>query len=120
MEAASTSQVQRSAWAGWRGRGVVQPRVCLQNLTVCSRSKRRMYARQARSRSSGTPAGPAHHNHSTFGGRARLGGDVFDLDADDGAAHDRAGCAAAVAGVALLLGCSPAQAATVTVPYWSS
>jgi site-specific DNA recombinase len=32
---------RRPAWAGWRGRGVVQPRACLQNRTVCSRSKRR-------------------------------------------------------------------------------
>jgi site-specific DNA recombinase len=39
--------------------------------------------------------------------RARLGGDPLDLDADDGAAHDRAGLAGAVAGVALLLGVQP-------------
>ena len=29
------------AGSGWRGRGVVQPSVCLANRTVCSRSKRR-------------------------------------------------------------------------------
>jgi hypothetical protein len=39
---ASTSQVHRSACSGWRGRGIVQPRVCLANRMVCSRSKRRI------------------------------------------------------------------------------
>jgi hypothetical protein len=61
----------RSACSGWRGCGVVQPRVCLQNRTVCSRSKRRTYARQARSRSSSPE--PDHHNHNTFGGRVLAG-----------------------------------------------
>ena len=62
-------------------------------------------------------AGPPQPQHLR---RARLGGDALDLDAQDGAAHDRAWPAAAVAGVALLLGVQPAQQATVTVPYWSS
>ena len=61
--------------------------------------------------------GPPQPQHL---GRARLGGDAFGLDADDGATHDRPGAAGAVAGVALLLGMQPAQQATVTVPYWSS
>src|SRR5215212_265868 len=39
--------------------------------------------------------------------RAGAGGDALHLDADDGAAHDRARPSAAVAGVALLLGMQP-------------
>jgi hypothetical protein len=42
--------------------------------------------------------------------RPRLGGDPLDLHADDGAAHDRAGPSAAVAGMALLLGMQPRPA----------
>src|SRR4029450_6631648 len=38
---------------------------------VCSRSNRRTYPRQAWSRS--TLSGPAHHSHSTLGGRVRAG-----------------------------------------------
>jgi hypothetical protein len=53
-------------------------------------------------------AGPAHHSHNTFGGRARLGGHALDRHAQDGAAHDRPRPAAAVAGMALLLGMQPA------------
>jgi site-specific DNA recombinase len=62
-------------------------------------------------------AGPPPPQHL---GRSRAGGNPLDLDADDGAAHDRARSAAAVAGWRCCLGCSPLQAATVTVPYWSS
>ena len=60
--------------------------------------------------------GPPQLQHLGWVGAGR---DPLDLDAEDGAAHDRPGSPAAVAGVALLLGCSPAQACTVTVPYWS-
>ena len=49
--AAMTSQVQRSAAAGSRSFGVVQPRVCLNRRKVCSRSKRRRNACQQRSTS---------------------------------------------------------------------
>jgi len=49
-------------------------------------------------------AGPPQPQHL---GRARAGGDAFDLDADDRAAHDRSRPAGAVAGVALLLGMQP-------------
>src|SRR5215207_849332 len=62
-------------------------------------------------------AGPPQPQHL---GWARLGGDALDLDAQDGAAHDRPRPPRAMAGVAVLLGCSPAHAVTVTVPYWSS
>jgi site-specific DNA recombinase len=46
-------------------------------------------------------AGPPQPQHL---GRARLGRDAFNLDAEDGAAHDRPRPTAAVARVALLLG----------------
>src|SRR5215204_1378071 len=46
-------------------------------------------------------SGPPQPQHL---GRARAGGDAFDLHADDGPAHDRARPAGAVAGVAVLLG----------------
>ncbi len=46
-------------------------------------------------------AGPPQPQHL---GRACARRDALDLDADDGAAHDRAGLAAAMAGVALLFG----------------
>jgi site-specific DNA recombinase len=49
-------------------------------------------------------AGPPQPQHL---GRARAGRDPLDLDADDGAAHDRPRPTAAVAGVALLLGMQP-------------
>jgi hypothetical protein len=49
-------------------------------------------------------AGPPQPQHLR---RARLGGDPLDLDADDGAAHDRPRPTAAVAGVAVLLGVQP-------------
>jgi CubicO group peptidase (beta-lactamase class C family) len=62
-------------------------------------------------------AGPPQPQHLR---RTCLGRDAFDLDAQDGPAHDRPWPTGAVAGVALLLGCSPVHALTVTVPYWSS
>jgi site-specific DNA recombinase len=49
-------------------------------------------------------AGPPQPQHLR---RARAGGDPLDLDAQDGAAHDRPRPAGAVAGVALLLGMQP-------------
>ncbi|MFL5883335.1 MAG: recombinase family protein, partial [Actinomycetota bacterium] len=52
-----------------------------------------------------TGAGPPPPQHLWW---ARLGGDPLDLDADDGAAHDRSRSSAAVAGVALVLGMQPA------------
>src|SRR6266511_4414807 len=48
--------------------------------------------------------GPPQPQHLRW---ARLGGDAFDLDADDGAAHDRPRPTGAVAGMALLLGMQP-------------
>src|SRR4029450_5300985 len=51
-----------------------------------------------------TGPGPPQPQHL---GRTRLGGDAFDLDPDDGAAHDRPGPAGAVAGMALLFGMQP-------------
>jgi site-specific DNA recombinase len=62
-------------------------------------------------------AGPPPPQHL---GRARAGRDAFDLDADDGAAHDRPRPTAAVAGVALLLGIQPSPGLDGDVPYWSS
>jgi site-specific DNA recombinase len=49
-------------------------------------------------------AGPPQPQHL---GRAGLGGHALDLDADDGAAHDRPRPAGAMAGMALLLGVQP-------------
>ena len=87
---------------------------CVQTI---SRSNRRTEARQARFRSSSP--GPAHHSHSTFGGRVLAG--------------TRSSCTRRMVprtigrgprlpwpGWRCCLGCSPAQQATVTVPYWSS
>src|SRR5215212_6625504 len=50
-------------------------------------------------------AGPTQPQHL---GRTRPGRDSLDLDADDGAAHDRSRSSAAVAGMALLFGMQPA------------
>src|SRR5215216_7471150 len=50
-------------------------------------------------------AGPPQPQHLRWAGAGR---DALDLDAEDGAAHDRPRSAAAVAGVALLLGVQPA------------
>src|SRR5215213_3630469 len=50
-------------------------------------------------------AGPPQPQHLRWAGAGR---DALDLDADDGAAHDRPRSSAAVAGVALLLGMQPA------------
>jgi site-specific DNA recombinase len=50
-------------------------------------------------------AGPPQPQHLGWAG---AGGDALDLDAQDGPAHDRPGPAAAVGGVALLLGMQPA------------
>src|SRR5215207_1642103 len=49
-------------------------------------------------------AGPPQPQHL---GWARLGGDALDLDAQDGAAHDRPRPPRAMAGVAVLLGVQP-------------
>jgi site-specific DNA recombinase len=49
-------------------------------------------------------AGPPQPQHLRWAG---LGGDAFDLHADDGAAHDRPRSSGAMAGVALLLGMQP-------------
>jgi hypothetical protein len=62
-------------------------------------------------------AGPPQPQHLR---RTGAGRHPLDLDAEDGAAHDRPWPTAAVAGVAVLLGMQPAQACTVTVPYWPS
>jgi site-specific DNA recombinase len=62
-------------------------------------------------------AGPPQPQHLR---RARLGGDPLYSHADDGAAHDRAGPRVPWPGWRCWVGCSPAQACTVTVPYWSS
>jgi site-specific DNA recombinase len=52
--------------------------------------------------------------------RAGVGRDALDLQADQGAAHDRARLFGPTGGCSCCLGCSPAQACTCTVPYWSS
>jgi hypothetical protein len=97
---------------------VVQPRVCWRSgRCVPGRTCGHRPATQGRDPAASPRARPPQPPHL---GRARLGGDAFDLDADQGAAPARPGTAAAVAGVALLLGCGPAQACTVTVPSWSS
>jgi hypothetical protein len=68
-KAATTSHVHRSACSGWRTLGVVHPMLCLRKRKVCSRSKRRTYERQMRSRSGVVPSGPCHHSHKTLGFR---------------------------------------------------
>ena len=85
--AATTSQVQRSACSGVRSAGVVQPRVCLTKRNVCSRSKRRTYARQQTSRS-GSP-GPDHHSQSVFFALGGGSGQVLDVHPDHRPANDR-------------------------------
>lgn len=115
--AASTSHVQRSAWAGWRSRGVVQPSVCLRKRKVCSRSKRRTYARQMTAKSGG--CGPCHQSQSTCGscvmrGR-RLTSTRTSVPGTIGAGPrvPRPACRCT-------FGCNPAHARTRTVPYCSS
>jgi hypothetical protein len=61
-------------------------------------------ATQARDPAASPGPGPPQPQHLR---RASPGGDALDLHADDRAAHDRSGPAAAVAGVALLLGMQP-------------
>jgi hypothetical protein len=81
VEAARTSQVQRSAGSGRRTRGVTHRRTCVRNLTVCSRSALRQYPRHRRSRSSGEgrrgsspgSGGGCHHSQTTSGVRRRPG-----------------------------------------------
>src|SRR6266498_4584152 len=78
-----------------------------------------MYARHARSRSSCKPAGPAHHSHSTFGGRVRAGTRSTWTRRIVPRTIGR-GPPEPWPGWRCCLGCSPAHACTVTVPYWSS
>src|SRR5512142_840109 len=70
-----TSQVQRSAASGLRIFGVVQPRTCLKNRKVCSRSKRRPNA-QARSTSEAVGGLQPHRL------RVAVAGQVVDLQMD--------------------------------------
>ena len=86
-KAARTSQVQRSAAAGSRSFGRVQPRACLRNLNVCSRSKRRRIACQHRSASAGPASGREVHSHT--GLRRAVMGQVIDGEPDDSALDDR-------------------------------
>src|ERR1035441_7167486 len=63
-------QVHRSAAAGSRIFGAVQPRTCLNSRKVCSRSKRRKNACQSRSTSAGAAPVRDHHSHTGFGSRS--------------------------------------------------
>jgi hypothetical protein len=58
------SQVQRSAEAGSRNCGRVQPRVCFHMRNMCSLSKRRKNIRQHRSTSTVVAPTPDHHSHT--------------------------------------------------------
>lgn len=60
------SQVQRSAAAGSRSLGVVQPRVCLNSRKVCSMSNRRRNACQQRSISTWDASTRDGHSHTGF------------------------------------------------------
>ena len=64
------SQVHRSAAAGSRSLGRVQPSTCLKNLNVCSMSNRRRNACQARSTSSAEVPAREDHSHSGSGLRS--------------------------------------------------
>ena len=66
----------------------------------------------------GSP-GPAHHSHSTFGGRVRAGTRWTCTRTMVPRTIGR-GLRVPWPGWRCCLGCSPAQACTVTVPYWSS
>jgi hypothetical protein len=68
--AATMIQVQRLPWSGVRMRGRVQPRVCLRNRKVCSRSKRRRKARHRRFRSALVSSGREYHSHTGLGLRS--------------------------------------------------
>ena len=70
---AMMSQVHRSAAAGSRSLGRVQPRACLKNLNVCSISKRRRNACQARFTAS---ASAAAAGTTATGFRAAVAGQV--------------------------------------------
>src|SRR5262249_51461300 len=65
-----TSQVQRSAAAGVRTFGAIQPRVCLNSRKVCSRSNRRRNACHSRSRCAGWTPVAEDHSHTGFGSRS--------------------------------------------------
>ena len=64
------SQVHRSAAAGSRSFGAVQPMTCLNILKVCSRSKRRRNACHIRSTSAGGAQVSEHHSHTGLGARS--------------------------------------------------
>ena len=95
---ASTSQVHRSAWAMARPRGrpaqglLGEPDCAVLQVEPADVRPPRQVEIQPKPR----PGPPQPQRPSA----ARLGRDAFDLDAKDGAAHDRPS-AAAVAGVAL-------------------
>jgi len=64
--AAIVIQVQRSAVAGSRSRGAVQPRVCFRSLKVCSMSNLRRKLIQQRSTSWSVASIRDHHSHTGF------------------------------------------------------
>ena len=63
-------QVHRSAAAGSRSFGRVQPRTCFRNLNVCSISKRRRNACQVRLTPAAEVPARADHSHSGPGLRS--------------------------------------------------
>ena len=67
---AMISQVHRSAAAGSRIFGAVQPRTCLNSRKVCSRSNRRKNDCQHRSTSAGAAPVRDHHSHTGLGSRS--------------------------------------------------
>ena len=72
QQAPAISQDQRSAAAAFRGRTVVQPRVCLKKRKACSTVKRRKYQRHSVLRSVGNGP-PIQANHRGRGGSFLLG-----------------------------------------------
>ena len=80
-------QVHRSAAAGSRSLGRVQPRTCLKNLNMCSISKRRRNACQARFTSAAEV--PAREDHSHSGSGLRSPGRRSTAQPDQGALDDR-------------------------------
>ena len=66
----ASSQLQRSAVCGERGRMAVQPRACLRKRNRCSTAKRRWYQRHTTRRSAGS-APPVPDQPQRLGWRAR-------------------------------------------------
>src|SRR5262249_50974771 len=105
--ASSRRHVQRSAAAGRRRLGVVHFSVGLKTRTGGAIEKRVTYACETWAKSGGTGPPPEPEGHGRLGGA----GQVLDLQAQEGAAHQRAGVglrAGAALGMLLREGMQPA------------